>query len=215
MDSTKGILRLEVSRGGTADEAISFLSDIQDSYENLYVLNYKIDEAKKKYEEKYGKIGSLWYSKGRPPALAPARNVRELVLPDERLSITKVSIGSPGFWEVLGSLNPLQQLREYLKDRHERLKDKGGRQQEELRGVSLENDKKTIEIRRMELENIKLENEIVRGQVETLRQMGYADEQIRRLLNRHYFEPLSKLDGHQNSGLLETAVIEPEKKEGQ
>jgi len=41
---------------------------------------------------------------------------------DERLVISKVTFQSPGFWEFLGSLNPLEQIREYLKDRHERQK---------------------------------------------------------------------------------------------
>ena len=44
LDLTKGILQVHVSRGGSVDEAISFLTDIQDAYENLYALNLKIDE---------------------------------------------------------------------------------------------------------------------------------------------------------------------------
>jgi len=49
-------------------------------------------------------------------------NFENIVLPSERLFFSKVNIQSPGFWEVMGSLNPLQQIREYLKDRHERKK---------------------------------------------------------------------------------------------
>lgn len=43
--------------------------------------------------------------------------------PDDRLELRRISIESPGFWEFFGALNPLQQIREYLKDRHERRKD--------------------------------------------------------------------------------------------
>ena len=35
---------------------------------------------------------------------------------------------SPGFWEFLGSLNPLEVIRRYLNDRHERAKDRTGAQ---------------------------------------------------------------------------------------
>jgi len=37
-------------------------------------------------------------------------DIDKIVLPSDRLYISKVNIQSPGFWEVLGSLNPLQHI---------------------------------------------------------------------------------------------------------
>ena len=124
MASDKGILRLEVNRAGLVDEVLAFLNDLQSAYEHLYALNLKIDEAWQKHqtEESF----TYGYRKRRPPALPHTRNVREVVVPNDRLIIDKVVIESPGAWEFLASLNPLQQIREYLKDRHERKRIRGG-----------------------------------------------------------------------------------------
>lgn len=48
----------------------------------------------------------------------------DTVLPEHRLVIKSIRIESPGFWEVFASLNPLQQIREYLNDRHKRKQDR-------------------------------------------------------------------------------------------
>lgn len=224
MDSTKGILQVYVSRGGLVDEALSFLTDIQDAYENLYALNLKIDEAKQTFSER-NENSWRYSSRRKPPALNPTRKFSDLVLPDEKLIVHKVNIESPGVWEFLGTLNPLQQLREYEKDRHERRKDKEWREAEEQRQMSLENQKREQEIKRAELENSTLENSalqesrkadlenrrletsIIQEQINLLHSIGYSDEQIRKLLNAHYYKPLSRLDTHANSGLLESMEV--------
>jgi hypothetical protein len=224
LDSTKGILQVYVSRGGPVDEAITFLTDIQDAYENLYALNLKIDEAKQKYSER-NEYSWRYNSRRKPPALNPTRKFSDLVLPDEKLIVHRVNIGSPGIWEFIGTLNPLQQLREYAKERHERRKDKEWREAEEQRQMSLENQKREQEVKKAELENIRLENSvlqesrkadledrrvetsILQEQVTLLRSIGYSDEQIRKLFNAHYYKPLSRLDAHANSGLLESMDV--------
>jgi hypothetical protein len=63
-----------------------------------------------------------------------ARVAAEAVPPYARLVLEHVRIESPGFWEFVASLNPLQQIREYLNDRHRR------RQDGEFRDASEEND---------------------------------------------------------------------------
>jgi len=234
LDSTKGILQVYVSRGGLVDEALSFLTDIQDAYENLYALNLKIDEAKQKYSERSEYPWS--HRKRKPPALNPTRKFSDLVLPDEKLIVHKVNIESPGVWEFIGTLNPLQQLREYAKERHERRKDKEWREAEEQRQMSLDNQRREQEVKKLELENIRLENSalqesrkadlenrgletsILQEQVNLLRSIGYSDEQIRKLFNAHYYKPLSRLDAHANSGLLESMevkVLQTEQSDGE
>ena len=61
-------------------------------------------------------------------------------LPDYRLEIRRIQINSPGFWEFLGALNPLQQIREYLNDRHRRRQDHKYREQAERERLMLENE---------------------------------------------------------------------------
>lgn len=48
----------------------------------------------------------------------------EAVVPEHRLVVKRVRIESPGLWEFAASLNPLQQIREYLNDRHQRRQDR-------------------------------------------------------------------------------------------
>src|SRR5206468_3287516 len=58
-------------------------------------------------------------------------DLSESILPDDRLTIRKIQVASPGFWEFFGSLNPLQQIREYLNDRHKRRQDREYREKSE------------------------------------------------------------------------------------
>ena len=41
-----------------------------------------------------------------------------------------------------------------------------------------------------------------------MRSLGYKDPQIRRLLNRYYFMPLSQLDKYQDSGTIRIGRID-------
>lgn len=116
-------------------------------------------------------------------------DIDKIVLPSDRLFISKVNIQSPGFWEVLGSLNPLQQIREYIKDRHERKKDDQYRSRQEEEIGELE-----IEERR---------NRIINQRIETLRGLGYNDAEIRQLVMAMVIEPLNRLGRHQDNGQIE------------
>ena len=113
----------------------------------------------------------------------------KIVLPSENLVINRVNIQSPGFWEFLGSLNPLQQIREYLNDRHERNKDKNyrSRQEEELNDLNI----------------LEKKNSIVSQRIEILKNLGYSESEIRQLVSGMIIEPLNKLGKHQDIGLLE------------
>ncbi|RDK82776.1 hypothetical protein [Marinirhabdus gelatinilytica] len=114
----------------------------------------------------------------------------KLILPSDSLKINKVNIQSPGFWEFLGSLNPLQQIREYLKDRHERIKDKNYRsRQEEQIG---------------ELEITEKQTRILNGRIETLKSLGFSDIEIRQMVNSLIQEPLNRLNKFQDNGQIET-----------
>jgi hypothetical protein len=116
-------------------------------------------------------------------------DIDKIVLPSDRLYISKVNIQSPGFWEVLGSLNPLQHIREGLKDYHERKKDNNyrSRQEEALR----------------ELEIIEKKESLLNARIDTLKKLGYSDAEIRQLVLSMVIEPLNTLCKHQEKGQIE------------
>jgi hypothetical protein len=116
-------------------------------------------------------------------------DIEKIILPSDRLVISKVNIQSPGFWEFLGGLNPLQQIREYIKDRYERKKDKDyrSRQEEELGELSIEEKR----------------NNIINQRIDMLKKVGYSDIEIRQLVTAMVITPLKQLDKHQDNGQIE------------
>jgi hypothetical protein len=116
-------------------------------------------------------------------------DIDKIILPSDRLIISKVNIQSPGFWEVLGSLNPLQQIREYIKDRHERKKDENYRSRQEE------------EIGELEIQERK--DKLINQRIETLRRLGYSDAEIRQFVTAMVIQPLNRLGNHQDNGQIE------------
>ena len=124
-------------RAGTIPEITNYLHDLETAYNSLYAFDKFLDilNPRSKNRRRF-----YFYEFGYP--LTPnfkLDNSSDFILPENKLTITKINIQSPGFWEVLGSLNPLQQLREYLNDRHERRKDRQWREQTEKEKAVLEN----------------------------------------------------------------------------
>jgi hypothetical protein len=175
----RGCLKIYTLRGGKINEIINFLCTLQYVYEHLYGFDLKIK--------------SLRQSTSITKTLSIIPNVRELILPKDTLFINKVNIASPGFWEILGNLNPLSQIREYLKERHERLKDKEWRNE--------------LERRKMTLENINFETDIVSKQIDLLKKADIPEEDIQRFVMRHYYNPLAKLNPYQDSGMIQSAEL--------
>lgn len=102
-------------------------------------------------------------------------DIDKIVLPADTLTISKVNIQSPGFWEFLGSANPLTFIREFIKDLTYR-----NRQEKELG-----------------------ELKILQEKISTLKQLGYSDIEIRQLTTAMVTEPLKKIEKHKNSGLID------------
>lgn len=110
------------------------------------------------------------------------------------LELKSANFNSPGFWEFFGKLNPLEQIRLYLNDRHERKKDNEYRKRQEEEAADWEiEDKKT---------------EVLRNKVQLAREMGASDEDIRQLF-RSLVEPsLQRLLDVQDKGVIATADVE-------
>lgn len=129
----QGRVKFHVARGGTASEIRQFIKDIEDAYIALARFEFLLRRRRWLRRSfipfelfEVGFQSTLWTTQS--------------LLPDEWLEISSVEFSSPGAWEFFGSLNPLQQLREYLKDRHERRKDREWREESEKSKMQLEND---------------------------------------------------------------------------
>ncbi|MDE5487303.1 hypothetical protein [Elizabethkingia meningoseptica] len=201
-------LRIKAERLGTVNDVISLLSDIEFAYNSIYTFNFLVDslaynqERNNRYAKelldyykhdfpRYIFINENILNKPLPNLIELQKNIdfEKIILPDDKLVISKVNIQSPGFWEFVGSLNPLQQMREYLNDRHERQKDRKyrNRQEEELGNLEIQ-DKK---------------NKLISQRIDILKNAGYSDIEIRQMVNSMINLPLNKLGEYQDKGQIE------------
>ncbi|WP_156464249.1 hypothetical protein [Afipia sp. Root123D2] len=132
------------------------------------------------------KIG-FYYRQSQTEYFSP----NEMVPAESQLVLRGATFNSPGFWEFFGKLNPLEVLRLYLNDRHERRKDKSYREGHENEKLRLEN-----ELRK---------NEIFSGKLRILREMGVTEEELSALKNRLLHKPLDALGSIQDREPISTA----------
>ncbi len=114
------------------------------------------------------------------------------------LILASVEIHSPGFWEFLGSLNPLEQIRRYLQDRHERIKDNAYRNRQEEVRLQLENLNKAVDIS---------------GKLKLLRERGVSVSEAQRTVDNHIITLTEELSKAQDKKLIEGAKLRPSKKQ--
>ena len=187
------VLVVNGPRLGRVEEIGGFLATLDQVYEHLYAFDLLVDEAKRRHAETepQWRLGAPRRPRIR---LRSIRRPNVLVLPEDRLRIERVRFESAGFWDFVGALNPLEVLRQYLRDRHERQRDRDYRS--------------AAEAERLRLENERLKTEIARDRMQLLREIGIPEEQIRDAVTRHLVLPLSRLDTFQDSGLIGSATIE-------
>src|SRR5580700_4283093 len=134
MPSEAKSTRLTVNGEGEieVDYVIEFLRDLQDAYNSILVFEIVSRRLIDWPFEPYFGPGPFVVRRGpRRRGIqvvgdwpADAETLAAMVPTSERLVLDAVEIASPGFWEFLGSLNPLEVIRKYLSDRHERRKDR-------------------------------------------------------------------------------------------
>jgi NACalpha-BTF3-like transcription factor len=183
-------LRINTEKLGDIRDIIQYLQVIEKAYNHLYAFDFIISDAKLRHK----KLNESSWGSSKPVRTIPSiRKPEEMVLPDDRIQLTSIVIKSPGFWEFLGNINPLEVIRKYLCDRHERKKDEAYRnQQEKERG---------------ELENEKLRTQIVQEKIKVLKNLGVPEEKIRKALFEHVIKPLGELDAIQDKRLVVDAEI--------
>ena len=204
-------LRIRADRLGTVAEVRSFLIDIENVYNALYVLN-QIEKGSKIARSLFFTYKKHPINSGRNDTLLATGNevddsersyaierytkqshlttkMYKQVGADDHLLLIRVNVQSPGFWEFVGTLSPLTQLREYLKDRHERKKDLLFRDKHEKR--------------KGELENANLELELFNKTMDMMIKAGNSQEEIKEGLSKFLYEPLKRLGSHQDTNLIE------------
>src|ERR1700745_175140 len=101
-------LKILTDRAGSVTEITNYLQDLEKAYNSLYAFDKFLDALNPRNKNRERFFGF---------PLTPNFKLdssRDFILPENRLTITKIVIQSPGFWEVQGTFNPLQQLKEYL-----------------------------------------------------------------------------------------------------
>ena len=182
-------LRVTSQRLGEVAEVVRYLQHVENAYNHIFAFDLIVAEAK----ERYGEVFSWRTRRNTSRTLRQIRDPSSVVLPENRLRLHAVSVQSPGFWEFLGALNPLETIRKYLTDRHEQKKDRDYRN--------------AAEAERLRLELEKLKTEVVRDRIEILRGLNIPEDRIVATLNLHVVEPLSRIDEDQDSALIEGAEI--------
>jgi hypothetical protein len=163
----------------------AFLNDIEHAYSYIYVANMLLSHA----------VGSDYWQEANIDERV--RRYARWVPVQERLILRSVELHSPGDWSFLGNLIPLETIRRYLQDRHERQKDRNYREAAEERKLKLQNDLR--------------EAKLLRDQLDNARKMGATDKDLMPLLDRLVIAPLRRLDRFQDEGVArEISISESE-----
>ena len=195
----RGTLRIESDGGWSVGDVIGLLNGVDAAYRGILmfetVLDLQADEYRRRRE-------SFPFADGfyGPSSLVlavtglSATALQLWIRPQDELIVARIELSSPGFWEFLGSLSPLEVLRRYLDDRHRRRQDREYREPEERR--------------RLELENLVLENQVIRERISLARELGLGTESLTPLMNRFLYEPLRGLDLLQDRGVIRAKAPE-------
>ena len=194
MVAERGEVTLRIQRGAGVNEFARFLTDLEAAYQSLYLL------PTERSTRRWRRRGPLFFEF---PEIALdilrvddwSSTSRRMIYPSDQLEISRISIQSPGWVELIGSLNPLQQIREYLRDRHERVKDRDWRGQAEKERAQLEN-----EILRSQAMRERVG--VIRECYDLLESSGASAEDCQRYVWERVGLPLMRLADHQDTGLL-------------
>lgn len=189
----------------------AYLLDLRHAYNSLLVFESAFDGPRRNYREPgypffLGNFAlplprrSTRQSWGWPPA---SEEIASLVPHAEQLVLSGARLQSPGFWDFVGKLNPLEVIRQYINDRHERRKDRDYRE--------------SADARRLKLENLKRENEVIAERIRLARDLGATERDLAPMLNELVFRPLTGLDRHQDRGVIENVEVPrlPDQSHGQ
>lgn len=199
-NSERGALLIHGERGGGVNEIATYLRDLENAYSRIFLFqNFALDSYLDPRSRRFRGRLVLWEEFGLSlMSLHRTQLPTDLILPEDQLVLERVRIESPGVWEFLGSLNPLQQIREYLNDRHRRRQDREYREQSEREKLMLENEL-------LRWQTLERENSIWRERVALLKDIGLSNDEIQSLVWANMGLPLAQLGRHQDTRLISTA----------
>jgi len=171
-------LILEAPRSGTVAETADYLVAIETCYRHLYVFHEWVDDI----------VDGEWRRWGPFPWLYPPSAADTVATTEHVLQLGSVQLRSPGFWEFLGALNPLETIRKYLVDRNERRKDSQWREE--------------LDAEKQRLDTERLRTQAVAERIDMLRKAGIPQSIIRRALAAHVLQPLGAMDRFQDANLI-------------
>jgi len=182
---------------GAVEQVSNFLYTLDCVYDHLQKLEEFLDNEPSILDIpwfKYGQRSILAQDK-----LADDFNIFINVRGEEKLFLDKCNFNSPGLWEFIGKLNILEVLREYLKDRHSRIKDELYRNIAEQESLQLENSMKKIEL---------YEKLVNFG-----KNSGLSEKEVSELAKRLITRPLSTLENYKSKEIIINAKIKTRKKD--
>jgi hypothetical protein len=200
-------LVVEGEGGIEVDYAAAFLTDLRHAYNSvlafeLVMSRYDRTSGIRRFDAFADFDGfpmPLIYRRGLqiPREWPPSPDVIAALVPTgELLILSAVQIASPGLWAFLGALNPLEVLRRYLNDRHERRKDRTYRE--------------SAEERRLSLENLQREVDVIASGLRLAREFGATDRELAPIVNALINRPLTALNRHQDRDVIGAARITTE-----
>jgi hypothetical protein len=200
----QGRLRIHGHGEVEVELVISYLADLKHAYNSIILFESIIDglerTARDIHFSRYpfglymdwpvARRRGIGHIREWPPR---PEEVASFVPASEQLALSAVQLSSPGFWEFLGTLNPLEVLRKAINDRHERRKDIEYRE--------------SAEKRRLELENQILETELISKRITMARELGATKRDLAPLLNELVYRPILHLDRSQDRGVITYAEL--------
>jgi len=115
--------------------------------------------------------------------------------PESILEIKSIKISSPGFFEFLGSINPLEFIRNFLNDRHNRMMDR--------EFLSLEKEKKRMEVEILKNQVMRERIEMAEDMYDISRKYGIPLDDLERRIVGYISEDFHELGKMQDSKLIE------------
>jgi hypothetical protein len=187
---SRGVLRIHSWGGISVEDARDLLWTVEHCYDSIYAYEAFVEAATEGWDLKvpwgFLRREGLWLQPGISP--------HEFVSLRYRLILRATQLRSPGFLDFLGKLNPLEVMRVFLNDVHERRKDREYREDAERERLQLENA-----IRRTEL---------AEKQLGLLKAMGITEAELAYLRNRFILQPLRQLGDMQDRRPIGSAELD-------
>ncbi len=192
IEQKKGKLIVRASKIGSVEEVIEILTKIETAYNAFYILENLFFNGPK-YVIRHFDLESIM-------AIKPNEN--------HKLQVNEVTFNSPGFWEFLGNIGPLVQLREYLKERHDRTKDREFKNKKEKEKMRIENERLQIDNdfqqKKNDFELKIMAAKVMTENIRVLEQMNYTKEEIKMLTMHLIVNPITDLNSLLEEGQLES-----------